>query len=205
MRSLVITVCVVVFAVTATCCSKSSPAAPSSSIDGVAATGAKILGTADATWTVSCQPIASSGTPCPTSGFQAAQLANLGYADWMTPPAGSAWVGMNAQGTIPGGNGDDQERFTYVYRLTVTLNGSPATARVTLNWACDNYFHGWRVNDAAFRDVQSQNVNWRTLKTLTIDSTNANLVRGANTIDIRVVGDGLTDGLLVANVSTFVQ
>lgn len=178
----------------------SSPAGPSRGITGLAGTGQNLNGTADASWEVTCSPTAASGVPCPVS-LQKAQRVTNGYIEWLAPPGGSAWVGMSANGNVPAGVGDDQERYVYVYRLSFVVSGDPSTAVVSLMWACDNYFHGWRLNGGDFRDVQSANFNWRTLHPLTISSANASFQQGTNTLEFRVVGDGQTDGLLVTNVT----
>jgi hypothetical protein len=168
-------------------------------------TGARFNGTADASWQVTCAPAAASGTPCPVSGAQPAQRANNGFVEWIAPPSGSEWIGMNDRGTLSGGVGDNAERYVYTYRLTFTVVGTPSTARVSLSWACDNYFHGWSLNGRPLQDGQSQNANWLTLKTLTISSTNATFVQGTNTLEFRIVGDGITDGFLVTNPTVQVQ
>ena len=183
----------------------SSMSAPSPAITGLVTTGARFVGTTDATWQVTCEPVASSGAPCPIGSLQFAERADSGFAEWLVPPAGAAWIGMNAHGTLPAGVGDDQERYIYTYRLTFNVTGTPSTASVSLEWACDNYFHGWRLNGGTFQDVQSQNGQWRTLKSLTISAANATFVQGANTVEFRIVGDGLTDGFLVAGIRGSVQ
>lgn len=169
-------------------------------ITGLAATGARFTGTADASWSVTCAPAALSGTPCPV-GTQSAQRVTDGFSEWLVPPAGAAWVGMSATGSIPGGSGDNRERYVYTYRLSFTLAGTPSSATLSLNWACDNYFHGWRLNGGTFRDGQSQNGNWRTLQALSISGSNATFVTGTNTLEFQVVGDGQTDGFLAVNLS----
>lgn len=201
MRVGVVSVVVIAAAAAVAC---SSPSSPSRDITGLAATGQNFTGTADASWDVTCSPNASSGTPCPVL-LQKAQRVTNGFIEWLTPPTGSAWVGMSANGSVPAGVGDDQERYIYSYRLSFTVTGTPSTAVVSLMWACDNYFHGWRLNGGEFRDVQSANFNWRTLHPLTISSANATFQQGTNTLEFRIVGDGQTDGLLVTNITASVR
>lgn len=173
-------------------------------ITGLAATGARFNGTSDAAWSVTCAPLAASGTSCPTA-TQAAQRVTNGFVEWLTPAAGAAWVGVSPTGSVPGGIGDDRERYVYTYRLSFTLTGAPSTATLSLNWACDNYFHGWRLNGGTFRDVQSQNFNWRSLQSLSISGSNATFVSGTNTLEFQVVGDGQTDGFLAVNLNGSVR
>lgn len=181
-----------------------TPPSPTPQISGLASTGSRFNGTSDASWSVSCAPAASSGTPCPIA-TQAAQSVSSPFFEWLVPPAGTAWVGMSSTGNIPGGAGDNRERFVYVYRLSFTLTGTPSTAMLSLSWACDNYFHGWRLNGGAFRDVQSQNSNWRTLQSLSISGANATFVTGTNTLEFQIVGDGQTDGFLAVNLNGSVR
>lgn len=183
-------------------CTSSPSSTPE--LTGLAATGARFNGASDASWSVTCAPVASSGTPCPVAS-QSAQRVTTGFSEWLIPPAGAAWIGASATGSIPGGSGDDRERYTYTYRLSFTLRGTPSTATLSLNWACDNYFHGWRLNGGAFRDVQSQNFNWRTLQSLSISGTNATFVAGTNTLEFQIVGDGQTDGFLAVNLNGSVR
>lgn len=171
---------------------------------GLSATGARLNGLSDASWIVTCAPVAPSGVPCP-AGSQAAQPVTDGFAEWLTPPAGAAWIGVGPTGSLQGGAGDDRERYVYTYRLSFTLTGTPSTASLSMNWACDNYFHGWRLNGGAFRDGQSQNFNWRTLQTLTISGANATFVQGTNTLEFQIVGDGQTDGFLAVNLNGSVR
>lgn len=201
-RSLVRGVLVTALASALAGCTPSPSSTPQ--ITGLAATGARFNGAADGSWSVTCAPVASSGTPCPTA-TQPAQRVTNGFVEWLLPPAGAAWVGVSATGTVPGSVGDDRERYVYTYRLSFTLSGSPSTATLSLNWACDNYFHGWRLNGGTFRDVQSQNFNWRTLQSLAISGSNATFVTGTNTLEFQVVGDGQTDGFLAVNLSGSVR
>jgi hypothetical protein len=173
-------------------------------LTGLAATGARFNGASDGSWSVTCAPTATSGLPCPV-GTQPAQRVTDGFNEWLIPQAGAAWVGMGTTGSIPGGSGDNRERYVYTYRLSFTLVGTPSTATLSLNWACDNYFRGWRLNGGTFRDGQSQNFNWRTLQTLSISGSNATFVTGTNTLEFQVVGDGETDGFLAVNLSGSVR
>lgn len=186
--------------VSACASSETGPSGQSRSINGLTNTGANLSGNTDMTWEVECTPVNASTAPCPTSGFQRAVRVLNPYFEWLPSPVGLSWIGVNERATLPAGIGDDHERYSYVYRMQFDLSGfDPSTVRLTLDWAADNYFGGYRLNTNTFVGAMSENRQWLTFKTLTLASPAVTFVQGRNLLEIRVIGDGQTDGLIVRN------
>lgn len=176
------------------------PSGQTNGIPGLTNTGASLSGNTDAVWEVECTPIDASTPPCPVAGFQRAQKVNSPYIEWIAPPTGLAWIGVNERATLPSGLGDDLERYQYIFRMQFDLSSfDPSTVRLTLDWASDNYFGGYRLNTSRFVGALSDNRQWIGFKTLTLASPAVTFTAGRNLLELRVLGDGQTDGLIVRN------
>lgn len=186
----------------------SSPTSPGAfaPIPGLSPTASNLAGVADTRWQYTCAVSPGfDAFPCPIPGPSQAIAVADGFSEWVHPGGAGRpdWVGIDADATVVDtGPGDDQPRYTYVFRTTFDLSGFDAsTATITLDFAVDNYSGGWRVNNGALRDQSSDGGQWRTTKKLTINASNATFVEGANSLEFRVLGDGITDGLLVSSIS----
>lgn len=178
--------------------SETSPSGQTQAISGLFNTGASLSGEVDMAWEVECTPVNVSSPPCPASGVQRARRVLNPFFEWLPNPAGAAWISVNERATLPSGISDDAERYSYVYRMQFDLTSfDVSTVRLTLDWAADNYFGGYRLNSGAFVGGASANRQWVTFKTLTLASPAVTFAPGRNLLEIRVIGDGITDGFIV--------
>jgi hypothetical protein len=115
-----------------------------------------------------------------------------GHSNWVTPPAGSAWIGP-ANGDIEVPEGD------YTYRLVFDLAGlDPRIASVTGAVAADNVV-SILLNgvDTGFVHPEGQS-SFRSLERFSI---RAGFLPGMNTLEFQVNNDGIASGLLVSNLN----
>ena len=102
------------------------------------------------------------------------------YATWVTPPAGSLWIGPTASGiSDPAG--------WYTYQLTFTIDDiDPAGVTLTGRWCVDNSGQIW-LNDEytgiAKGDTTTDTQEYRTLDDFSITS---GFRPGENTLEFRV-------------------
>jgi len=178
--------------------SSTSPSRQSDPIPGLAGTAARLNGNADQVWEVECTPIDQSTPRCPDQGFRPAQRVLAPFSEWLAPPSGVGWIGVNDRATLPTGFGDQRPRYQYLYRISFDLTGfDPSTARLELEWAADNYFGGYRLNAGTYLGELAENRQWLSFKPLALRSPGAAFVAGRNVLELRVMGDGQTDGLIV--------
>ncbi len=193
-------------ALAVTGCGGTSPSTPTSTtpvaIPGLIGTGVNITNGVDTVWDIECTNLNASTPACPAVGFQRPARITVPAFEWVTPPAGGSWLGVNDAATLPTGIADSAERYQYIYRMQFDLTGfEPATARITLEWAADNYFGGYRFNASSFVSGGSADRQWSTYKTLTLQSPADTFVAGRNLLEFRIVGDGVTDGFIVRSFS----
>lgn len=188
-----------------TACSGSSSTGPSgatAAIPGLVGTGVNVTSGLDTVWEVECTAINASTPACPSVGFQRAPRVNSTGFGWIAPPTGGSWLGVTDTASLPGGQSDSAERYQYVYRMQFDLTGyDPSTARISLEWAADNYYRGYRFNASSFVGGSSADQQWLTYKTLTLQAPSDNFVAGRNLLEFLVVGDGVTDGFVIRNFS----
>lgn len=184
--------------------SSTSPSGSASAIPGLVATGVNVTSGLDTVWEVECTAINASTPACPSAGFQRAPRINSTGFGWAAPPTNGSWIGPSATASLPAGQSDNGERYSYVYRMQFDLTGyDPSTARITLEWAADNYFRGYRFNAGSFVGGSSSSADqqWATYKTLTLQAPTDNFVAGRNLLEFLVLGDGVTDGFIIRNFS----
>jgi hypothetical protein len=150
------------------------------SAQGPVSTGELNNGTNDLAWMVSVN----------ADPFFNAFLVNPRPAPWEpNSPGNYLWIGAAPSGTLPnGGPGDGSPRFAYTYR-TVFTGGTVSEA--TFRCAVDNTLRSIMLNGVLV-DAGCGVFNFG--GTGTLSGFNA----GANTLEFVVVGDGITDGLLVS-------
>ncbi len=130
----------------------------------------------------------------PTTFVDAFRIANPPGA-WEAP-VGFAWVGAEgSSGTVPGGQGDGARRFTYHLRTDFTLG---AGELLTLRMQCsfDNFWLGLFVNDTQIGDRVCGSDNRFAFPSEFIVGP-SNFVAGANRVEFRWQGDGVTDAIAV--------
>ncbi len=118
-------------------------------------------------------------------------------------PSGASWVGAAASGSVPGGSGDGQRRFTYVARTQFTLN---AGDQLTYRFQCtfDNYWLGLFVNGTQVGTTACGGDNTFSLAPeFTVGPSS--FMAGLNSIEFRWQGDGITDAIVIrSNTATVV-
>jgi hypothetical protein len=152
------------------------------SAQGPVSTGEVNNGVNDLAWQVSVNP--------GSEAFFNAFLVNPTPGVWQAnSPGDYLWIGATPSGTLPnGGPGDGSPRFAYTYR-TVFTGGAVSSA--TFRCAVDNALRSITLNGTVV-DAGCGVFNFG--GTGTLSGFNA----GANTLEFVVVGDGITDGLLVS-------
>jgi hypothetical protein len=174
-----------------------------SGISGLSNTGASLSGNTDTAWEVECAPLDVTTPACPVSGFQRAQRVLAPFLEWVAPPSGTSWIGVNDRATVPAGLNDNRQRYRYTFRTQFDLSDfDPSTVRMTLGWAADNYFGGYRLNTTgSFVGALPDNRQWFDFKALTLAAPAVTFTAGRNVLEIRVLGDGQSDGLIVRSFS----
>ena len=152
------------------------------SAQGPVSTGEVNNGINDLAWQVSVNP--------GSEAFFSAFLIEPRPGVWEpNSPGNYLWIGATRSGTLPnGGPGDGSPRFAYTFRTVFT---------------------GGMVTDATFRCAVDNTLRSITLNGVLVDAgcggftfggtgTLSGFNAGANTLEFVVVGDGITDGLLVS-------
>lgn len=208
-RSVVVLIGTVALALSSACGGGSeSPSGPAVSIPGLAGTAEFTVSsggvTTDTRWQVECTPLGpAQGVPCPISGPTAAFVVQGGAPDWArsTGPRPANWIYLSPSASITA-SGGALGSFDYIFRTTIDLTGfDPTTVELTADWTGDDTVVGWRVNGGTVRDGTQEDTPWRSLRRMRIPASIASFRAGANILEIRVIGNGLTDGLIVSNLS----
>lgn len=187
---------------------------PSIASAQINATGLGAPGTADPNWQVKCEILVVGVTNPACSerdDFAPAIISAANPGGWANDPlapTNARYIGLTESNTI-GGNQGENPRYRYTFRTTVTIPDFAAYTQLVLDplWL-DNYWVGFAINEGPINtllrplDAQGNPTvapngnNWNRRFTLVIPEGSFN--QGANTLDIIVDGNGLTDGLLVA-------
>ena len=167
-----------------------------------------VAGGLDSRWQVSCRALNASqlgGGPCGStiaSAFTQASVITAMPGGWAAVPLGAnglRYIGAMATGSVGNSNG---ENAAYEYTFRTTFTGA-AGAQLELNpLRIDNYWVGYSLNGGALQTggfvgpnpLAANGNNWTTPFSLII---NTGLVAGLNTLDIKVTGNGQTDGILL--------
>lgn len=198
----------VALASAAACGSPAAPTGQREAIGNLPGTGESTTSvggqTIDGRWQVECQMLApAEGVPCPTNLMQAAVVEG-GASDWarFAGPRTSAWIFLTRSPFINSARGAPGS-YQYTFRTTIDLTGfDPTTVEVTAEWTGDDAIVGWRTNGSGnFRDGTSDETPWRTLRPLRIPAGTGAFRTGVNALEVRVLGNGFTDGLIVANLA----
>jgi hypothetical protein len=162
----------------------------------------------DSRWQVSCRALNAGQlgvSPCGStgeSGFTAASVITAAPGGWAAVPLGAnglRYIGATASGSVGNSNG---ENAAYEYTFRTTFTGG-AGAQLELNpLRIDNYWVGYVLNGGALQTggfvgsnpLAANGGNWTTPFSLII---NTGLVAGVNTLDIKLTGNGQTDGILL--------
>ena len=152
------------------------------SAQGPVSTGEVNNGVNDLAWQVSVSP--------GDAAFFNAFLVDPRPSPWEANSPGTyLWIGATPSATLPnGGPGDGSPRFAYTYR-TIFTGGTVTDA--TFRCAVDNALRSITLNGVL---VDAGCGTFIFGGTGTLSGFNA----GANTLEFVVVGDGITDGLLVS-------
>lgn len=112
---------------------------------------------------------------------------------WVTPPAGSAWIGPN---DIPDTYPDDPVG-DYHYVISFNLSGATDLSKVRIlgSWATDNEAQWWL--NGAYTGFNKSYVGYSQLDSFGLQG---GLVNGLNTLEFWVRNSGGPSGLLVANL-----
>lgn len=153
-------------------------------------TGAGIPpGASDPNWTVSWSGLSSG------SG-QAVEVVSPPGA-WANTSPTSYWVSTNSSASLPGGSGDNVERYNYVWTGDFT---SSSTSPLEMTVWTDNFFHSFTFNGVTTTVTPATSpgdFNQPTARVFTLDPT-----AGANTLSFNTTGDGQTDAINVSFTST---
>jgi hypothetical protein len=162
-------------------------------------------------WLVSCVQLAAAGNGCNPNYVTAAQV-NVAPAGWTTVPVsgpgGNAYyISPLVSGSVWANAPDENQNYQYTFRTTFDVFGGVLQS-IDLNvfWF-DNYFSGWSLNGSAFSTagispgpVAPNGQNWTTQFAMAIPGTG--YVEGLNTLEIRITGNGRTDGILAQGTYT---
>jgi len=175
------------------------------------ATGSDVTGGLDNAWQVQCTQLVGVGSAACGSAslFTSAVVVTASPAGWTPVPTagGARYISVAESGTAGGAVGENP-RYQLTFRTTFDMTGlNPVGASLTLtNFWLDNYWVGYSLNGAALANggmtptPQDPNgENWMTPFTLTIDG---GFQAGVNTLDLVILGNGSTDGILVEGVLT---
>jgi len=167
-----------------------------------------VSGGVDGRWLVSCKALFSVVNVGPCTGtdavptFAPASVITATPGGWAAVPLGAnglRYIGAVANGSV-GGSVGENPRYEYTFRTTFT---AAAGAQLELNpLRIDNYWVGYVLNGGALQTggfvgphpLAANGGNWTTPFSLII---NTGLVAGENILDIKMTGNGQTDGILL--------
>jgi PEP-CTERM motif-containing protein len=151
-------------------------------------TGAGVApGASDPNWNVSWIGT-GSGT---TSGSGQAVEVTSPPSPWANTSPTSFWISSNATASLPGGTGDNAERYAYTW--TGNFNAASASTLQMTVWT-DNFFHSFTFNGVTTTvspiAPPPGDFGQPTARTFTL-----NAIAGANTLSMSTTGDGQTDAI----------
>ena len=161
-------------------------------------------------WSVKCTVIATDSPPTgPCNGvYGPATRVTATPAGWtsvpMAGPAGDAYyISEFASASVWGGSPNENPHYEYTFKTTFNVTDPGIADQLNLGafWL-DNYWVGWSLNGSAFSPtgispdpLDPNGKNWETPFELAL---NGNLFNpGENTLELRIQGNGRTDGILV--------
>ena len=169
---------------------------------------------AGSAWQVMCTVIAVDAPPTgPCNGsFANAARVTATPGGWASVPVagplGNAYyISPLASASIWGASPNENPHYEYTFRTTFTVfAGVLQSVNLNAFWL-DNYFGGWSLNGGAFSmagltpsALPPNGANWTIPFQLAISG--AGFVTGTNTLDIRIQGNGRTDGILAQGTYT---
>jgi hypothetical protein len=134
----------------------------------------------------------------PTSGSGTAVNVTSPPSPWANTSPTSYWVSTNSTASLPGGSGDNVERYAYTWTQDFTA-ASAGPVQVTV-WT-DNFFHSFTVNGVT-TDVASVAPSPGDFGQPTARMFTINTVAGSNTLAFNTTGDGQTDAINASFTST---
>jgi len=165
----------------------------------------------DTRWQVSCRALSGTqlgGAPCGSttaSAFTNASVITATPGGWAAVPMGAnglRYIGARPTGSVGNSNGENAA-YEYTFRTTFSIAaGDLLGAQLELNpLRIDNYWVGYMLNGGTMQTggvtptpLPANGGNWTTPFSLIIHS---GFVAGVNTLDIKVTGNGQTDGILL--------
>lgn len=159
-------------------------------------------------WQVKCTPIGGSTPVGPCNDvFAAAVRVTALPAGWAAVPVSGAagdayYISPVASASLWAGVGNEDPHYEYTFRTTFWQGvASPVGALSLSVLYLDNYWGGWSLNGSSFNlggitpgPLPANGNNWTTEFGLLIAPTS--FQAGWNTLDIRIQGNGQTDGIL---------
>lgn len=170
-------------------------------------------GGAGSGWQVMCTVLGGgAAAPFCDGTFQDASRVTAAPAGWTTPPVagpnGDAYyISPLATGSLWPDTPNEDPHYEYTFRTTFSVFAGVLQS-VNLNpfWF-DNYFVGWSLNGSVFSALgitpppaAPNGSNWTTPFEILIPGDGG--VLGENTLDIRIRGNGRTDGILAQGTFT---
>lgn len=170
------------------CAMLASPAAAQSNTAGAAGAG-----TADANWQVAYGPNYGA-----LGAFGAAIQVSNPPGAWANTSPASFWVSTNSTASLPGGAGDNVQRFGYEYFTSFTA-GTSDPIQMTV-WT-DNLFHSFNFNGniTVVSDAPPPgDFSQPSPRVFTLTP----IAGQTNTLYLNTTGDGQTDAVNVAFTTT---
>lgn len=168
------------------CAAAASPALAQSNTAGAAGAG-----TADANWQVAFGP---NGGTLGSYGF-AVQVANPPGA-WANTSPNSFWISTNSSASLPGGTGDNADRFAYEYFQSFNAT---STAPIQMTVWTDNFFHSFNLNGNVTSVSDAPPPGDFSQPAPRVFTLTPQI--GTNTLYLNTLGDGQTDAVNVAFVT----
>jgi len=157
-------------------------------------TGAGVApGASDPNWSVSWSGVTSGLS---SGSGQAVEVVSPPGA-WTNTAPTSFWVSTNSSASLPGGTGDNVERYNYTWTGDFT---STSTSPLQMTVWTDNFFHSFTFNGVTTTVTPATSpgdFSQPTARVFTLDPTS-----GANTLSFSTTGDGQTDAINVSFTST---
>jgi hypothetical protein len=146
-------------------------------------------GASDPNWSVSWTGLTSG------SG-QAVRVVSPPGA-WANTSPTSFWVSTNSTASLPGGTGDNVQRYNYTWTGDFT---TASTSPLQMTVWTDNFFHSFTFNGVTTTvtaDPSPGDFSQPAPRVFTLDPN-----AGANTLSFNTTGDGQTDAINVSFTST---
>lgn len=157
-------------------------------------------------WQVSCTVLAADSPPTgPCDGtFHDALRVTSPAGDWESTPTGPGsdayYISPVATASLWSASPNENPHYQYTFRTTFDqLNSGSGNISLSGFWL-DNYWVGWSLNGSTFSSLgitpdpfDPNGKNWTTPFQLAISGA---FVSGTNSFDLRITGNGRTDGIL---------